>query len=194
MSLGKFSNRKNSEPTFQSIENKRMKKNAKIDANQKAIIADYKQKKKQFYHQETNTFEEKPVVVKEEKQLEVLKAEPKKNDITFETLHADLLKINEKLNEKQEEIVSEDEHKFVESIETVDTGGNVINEIIRLRHTDIVIVVTNDSITLFESLEDYDKKKEHLGLFVFEESEKIPIDEEDEAEKAYHKQHPELNP
>jgi hypothetical protein len=80
-------------------------------------------------------------------------------------------------DKKVHEEIEQEEYEFVESIEDVNTGGNIINEIIRFKHTDIVVIVSHDSIHVFESLEDYDENKEHLGIFVFEESEKVDISE-----------------
>lgn len=176
MSLGKF---RNGAFTREELSKPLVKKKKVLrgDLTREELNNLNNPKIKQVYHQETNTFEEKPVNKKEEKQLEVLKAEPKKSDITFETLHADLLKINEKLEEKQKEIVSEDEYEFVESIETENSGGNIMLDKIRFKHTDIIIVVGNDSIGIYESAEDFDKGTEPISFIEIEESEKISIEE-----------------
>jgi len=176
MSLGKFSNRKNSEPTFQALENKRM-------------AAKTKPKVKQVYKQETNTFEEKPVVKKEEKMLEVLKAEPKKKtlaDVSEEEFNTNMKKLHDSLAELQstmekniEHAETEEDYEFVESVESYPTGGGEEVEIIRFRHTDVVIIVSNDKIIVHNCEQDYidGTDKDALALIEIEESEKIPLEE-----------------
>lgn len=165
-------------------------------------------KAKQKLADERKKQRETPSVIKtsSEKELDVSQAKMME---AFNKLNKRISEINngiaeqkvalEKLidtNKEVHEEISAEEHEFVESVETENSGGNIMLDVIHFKHSDIVIVVGADGLTIFESDEDYRQWDEKKLLFdlEFEEMEKVPIDQEDEAEKAFNRQHPELNP
>ena len=114
----------------------------------------------------------------------------KENEITFETLHKELLEQRSMMQkmldeEKEENISSEEDHEFVESVEAEDSGAGDEStvDVIRFRHTDVVIIVSNGAMWVYESEKDYSDGNEPLFDLEFEEMEKIDISDPDLTEE-----------
>jgi hypothetical protein len=78
---------------------------------------------------------------------------------------------------KNNEVSGEEEHEFVENVETEQIGAGIMLDYVMLKHTDIVIIIGIDSIGLYESFEDFEEGKDPVAFLEIEEMEKVNLEE-----------------